>query len=363
MDRNYANKVICWCHYTFLGKGKTSKWNDRDFWVNRKSYNGIPKMELTEIFNEWEICVAENYVTISKVIPLVNCVRDVLRTKNPKHNCTIQLRHELEQQINKRFNRLEHHYILALATVLDPKFKTLHLQDTLAKCAAINTLNAFIQHLDVTVRPYNDTLDQSDSQCHEPRKFDILEYHNRLALQNLKRNIDVSILLLKICIPKYTQSKVILKIKCQNKCTMREALKIYKQQTATILNSSFANIVRVQQNNNENIATKTLPSLPQHISNTQPTSPLPNSSLNIQSHAHTNSINSTTENNNQQVNNPQKPIADSLYITSNNFSKNTSLCKKITIHKKITNNLTYHLKQIESPSILYHKHSSIHLYT
>lgn len=132
-----------------------------------------------------ELC-AENYVTVSKVIPLISCVRDVLHTKTPRNNFTVKLKYEFEQQIAKRFNRLEHHSILALATVLDPRFKTLHLQDALAKSKAINALNSLMENAAV-VRPTSTSPECSDSECHAGKEFDIWEHHNRLALDSIKK--------------------------------------------------------------------------------------------------------------------------------------------------------------------------------
>lgn len=112
-------------------------------------------------------------MTESKIITFVNCIRGVLRTKNPKHSCTIKLKYELGQKIAKRFNRLEQHFILALATVLDPRYKILHLQDPLAESKTTNTLNGFMENIDVEARPANASPDQSDLECKERREFDI----------------------------------------------------------------------------------------------------------------------------------------------------------------------------------------------
>ncbi|XP_053968439.1 uncharacterized protein LOC128869860 [Anastrepha ludens] len=59
--------------------------------------------------------------------------------------------------------------------------------------------------------------------------------------------------------PKYMQSKEILKIKCQNKCSMCEALKLYKEQTPTTLSASFAAVVSESQNLSKIEQSKTKP--------------------------------------------------------------------------------------------------------
>ncbi|XP_053968572.1 uncharacterized protein LOC128870001 [Anastrepha ludens] len=59
--------------------------------------------------------------------------------------------------------------------------------------------------------------------------------------------------------PKYMQSKEILKIKCQNKCSMREAVKLYKEQTPTTLSASFAAVESETQNLSKIEQSKTKP--------------------------------------------------------------------------------------------------------
>lgn len=126
---------------------------------------------------------SDSYVTVSKIIPLVSCVRDVLDNIKPKNEVTIQLKLELEKQLTKRFDKLEHSSILAIATMLDPRFKLIHFKDAVAKSKVINYSNSFIRDIDKSSK--SESSDESDKDKEETT-FDIWNYHKQLAHKNIK---------------------------------------------------------------------------------------------------------------------------------------------------------------------------------
>lgn len=66
--------------------------------------------EMTELLCPFEKLTKEfsgdSYVTVSKVIPLVSCVREVLENIKPKNEIILQFKEELKKQLARRFDTL-----------------------------------------------------------------------------------------------------------------------------------------------------------------------------------------------------------------------------------------------------------------
>ncbi|XP_063226693.1 zinc finger BED domain-containing protein 4-like [Bacillus rossius redtenbacheri] len=65
----------------------------------------------------------DSYVTVSKVIPLISCVRDAVENMKPRNEIIVQFKNEIKKQLARRFDNIEHSAILAISTTLDPRFK------------------------------------------------------------------------------------------------------------------------------------------------------------------------------------------------------------------------------------------------
>lgn len=72
---------------------------------------------------------AEKYVTSSKAIPIIKCLRTVLGTIAPTSELAQQLKHSLQSEFNKRFENIQKVHLFSVATFLDPRFKKIHLDD------------------------------------------------------------------------------------------------------------------------------------------------------------------------------------------------------------------------------------------
>ncbi|XP_054083093.1 zinc finger BED domain-containing protein 4-like isoform X1 [Zeugodacus cucurbitae] len=148
--------------------------------VNAFELNKIK--ELIELLKCFEIVTreisADTYVTISKVIPLVSCLTEALTKISAQDAIVGELKSELQKNMNKRFDKLEFNSVLALATVLDPRFKLLHFIDALAKKKTVLYINSFIKDA-------NNSVSTSDTFATE-NPFDIWSHHKQLAHQNMK---------------------------------------------------------------------------------------------------------------------------------------------------------------------------------
>lgn len=88
----------------------------------------------------------EKYVTASMVIPIVNCVRGQLRKTLPESETAKQLKSQLEEKMHRRMADLEKVELLAIATVLDPRFKKLHFQSAVNASSAIACISREVRH-------------------------------------------------------------------------------------------------------------------------------------------------------------------------------------------------------------------------
>lgn len=81
-----------------------------------------PLKNTTELFVSAEKCAS-----VSKVIITIGRIKETL--KNLKIG--LFLKNNVIQEINKRFRKIKYNHILAISTILDPRFKNIHFSDTL----------------------------------------------------------------------------------------------------------------------------------------------------------------------------------------------------------------------------------------
>lgn len=82
----------------------------------------------------------ENYITISKVIPMINCLLKQLSQIQPRFDVLIEIKDMLHTEIIRRFGLIEQVKPIAIATILDPRFKNLHFTDPIASSSAMAEL-------------------------------------------------------------------------------------------------------------------------------------------------------------------------------------------------------------------------------
>lgn len=85
-----------------------------------------------------EIC-GQQYVTSSIVIPLISCMTKAIETANIEDSSEVgtELKNRTLFEINKRFKNVEKMHILAISTILDPRFKKIYFTDALSCAKAI----------------------------------------------------------------------------------------------------------------------------------------------------------------------------------------------------------------------------------
>ena len=85
-----------------------------------------------------EVC-GQKFVTMSKVIPLISCIKNRIETleNTLKTPTTLALVDRLKKSVSSRFQHIENNYIMTVSTILDPRFKEMHFTP-LASATAIN---------------------------------------------------------------------------------------------------------------------------------------------------------------------------------------------------------------------------------
>lgn len=76
-----------------------------------------------------ELC-GQNYITGSTIIPLINCFIKKTECVPVYNPIVLQLKSAILENLIKRFGKVEDKHLLTVATVLDPRFKSIHLNNS-----------------------------------------------------------------------------------------------------------------------------------------------------------------------------------------------------------------------------------------
>ncbi|XP_022163234.1 zinc finger BED domain-containing protein 4-like [Myzus persicae] len=106
-----------------------------------------------------ELC-GQKYVTSSKVIPLINCLIQKTESINISNPIALTLKQAMLENLDKRFGRMEEISLLSVATILDPRFKTIHLNNPNCSARAIRLIKNKITEV------RNSCDDINSSSCH-----------------------------------------------------------------------------------------------------------------------------------------------------------------------------------------------------
>ncbi|XP_025155329.1 zinc finger BED domain-containing protein 4-like [Harpegnathos saltator] len=144
-------------------------------------------VQLLEPFKDaTKIICGEHYLTASKVIPIVNILRNKLQAFEPDTDIGHHFKKALIDQFMKRFESLEQVLLLAIVTILDPRFKNINFIDKIACSQAINKITRFI----------NSRVINTNLECQRQRKnsdnndeANFWSYHENLVNLNISRQV------------------------------------------------------------------------------------------------------------------------------------------------------------------------------
>nr|XP_046483723.1 E3 SUMO-protein ligase ZBED1-like [Neodiprion pinetum] len=86
----------------------------------------------------------QNYVTVSKIIPIVSCLTETYNAMRTSTDVGAKIKTWIVEGLKKRFGSVEKVHLLAAATILDPRFEKIHFTDYIACSRAIDRINTLI---------------------------------------------------------------------------------------------------------------------------------------------------------------------------------------------------------------------------
>ncbi|XP_050527934.1 zinc finger BED domain-containing protein 4-like [Daktulosphaira vitifoliae] len=116
----------------------------------------------------------KNYITISKVIPMISYLQKQLTQIKPYFEVICEIKDLLHAELTRIFGMIEQVKPIAIATLLDPRFKILHFNDPVACSSAIADLRKLSKL---------DTISSSESEGEHSKtdNFDFWAHHKYLV--------------------------------------------------------------------------------------------------------------------------------------------------------------------------------------
>lgn len=127
---------------------------------------------------------AEHYVTISKVVPMVSCAIDQYNELRVNSSIGGDLKINVTLETEKRFGQLEHITLLAVSTLLDPRFKNLHFKKPDACAKAMSRIRRLISEYKSAAA--SATASSTSSEDEDKDEFDFWKHHKSLAHTQIK---------------------------------------------------------------------------------------------------------------------------------------------------------------------------------
>lgn len=128
-----------------------------------------------------EMCT-EKYVSASKAIPIIMCLKQFLEKTDPSHDLAIQLKNSIINEFKKRFEHIQKVHLFNTATFLDTRFKKLHLDDGASLARTMNYIKRSIEEN----REPEDCPLSITSAADDVDNDDIWETHNKLLLETMR---------------------------------------------------------------------------------------------------------------------------------------------------------------------------------
>ena len=89
----------------------------------------------------------EKYVTASKVIPMIRLMTRLYERISTSHELAIYLKEAILKEFKQRWSKVEFNHLLAMANLLDPRFKKVHFQDKIACSRTIRFVSDAVREL------------------------------------------------------------------------------------------------------------------------------------------------------------------------------------------------------------------------
>lgn len=110
---------------------------------------------------------------------MINCLIKKSETVEVCNQIVLQLKTAMLENLRKRFGRMEKIQLLSIATILDPRFKTIHSNDPVASFKAIRTIKFKI--LDIKNNCDDSTSNKGSSDDDYSLSDNLWSVHNELV--------------------------------------------------------------------------------------------------------------------------------------------------------------------------------------
>ncbi|XP_028982326.1 zinc finger BED domain-containing protein 4-like [Diachasma alloeum] len=138
--------------------------------------------ELVEIMRPVESVIREisgsHYSTCSVIIRIVSCLTKSIRAMKLLTDEGIMFQNKLLEKINEKFANVEDHKLLAISTILDPRFKKLHFDHALAVSHAVERINKEMKSMGIED---SEKKKASIYKSEDPKRFSLWRSHDELV--------------------------------------------------------------------------------------------------------------------------------------------------------------------------------------
>ncbi|KAF2886713.1 hypothetical protein ILUMI_19461 [Ignelater luminosus] len=126
---------------------------------------------------------ADKYCTSSKVIPLIHCPLLKIKPLKLEESLAKELQSVILKEIDKRMGVIERVTSLAIATILDPRFKKMYFTDPTACSSAVAKVKEFMK---ATIQNEVVESDSSDHSDKPEDNFSLWDDHHKLVHKSWK---------------------------------------------------------------------------------------------------------------------------------------------------------------------------------
>lgn len=103
----------------------------------------------------------DSYPTCSIIIPIIRCMKNVINDYIPITDDSKNFKQNILLEIERRFYDIERYQILAISTILDPRFKKIHFEQPRAVSSAISYINTLMQGANKNIYSNKDSISVS----------------------------------------------------------------------------------------------------------------------------------------------------------------------------------------------------------
>lgn len=125
----------------------------------------------------------DKYCTTSKIIPLVRCIFSKITSTIIEEPVAKEVQKLALHEMRKRMGPIEHVTALAIACILDPRFKKMHFSDAIA-CS--NSVSKIKDLMKIHLRQNEDIESDSDKSDKSEETFSLWSDHHKLVQRNWK---------------------------------------------------------------------------------------------------------------------------------------------------------------------------------